>query len=453
MSPPPLSWFQICRLGLVQAGLGAVVVLTTSTLNRIMVVELALPAMLPGALVALHHAIQILRPRLGHGSDGGGRRTPWIIGGMAVLSLGGLGAAAGTAWMSINTWAGVALAVLSFALIGIGVGACGTTLLVLLAKRVDERRRAAAATIVWVMMVVGFIVTTAIVGHLLDPYSPGRLVAVAAAVSAIALALTVIAIWTVEGPKIWSESSATSGGAASETPFVSALAQVWSEARSRYFAIFIFVSMLAYSAPELILEPFAGSVFAMTPGESTMLASIQHGGVLAGMTTVAVLSVSIGGRRFAGMRVWTIGGCIASALALINVAATGLVSASPLRSAVFVLGLANGIYAVAAIGSMMSLVSSGQKSREGVRMGLWDAAQATAFGLGGFIGTLASDVARLLIGSPSSAYAAVFAGESVLFLVSAFLASRVFADENVQAGGRFAGVVSHSLSDVARSRL
>ncbi len=59
----------------------------------------ALPAMLPGALVALHYAMQILRPRLGHGSDCGGRRTPWIIGGMAVLALGGLGAAAGTAWM------------------------------------------------------------------------------------------------------------------------------------------------------------------------------------------------------------------------------------------------------------------------------------------------------------------------------------------------------------------
>jgi BCD family chlorophyll transporter-like MFS transporter len=416
-----------------------------------MVVELALPAMLPGALVALHYAMQILRPRLGHGSDGGGRRTPWIIGGMVVLALGGLGAAAGTAWMSVNPWAGVVLAMLSFVLIGIGVGACGTTLLVLLAKRVDEHRRAAAATIVWVMMIIGFIVTTAIAGHLLDPYSPGRLVAVAAAVSAIALVVTVIAVRTVEGPQIWSDPSPTSDGTASEAPFVSALSQVWSEAGSRYFAIFIFVSMLAYSAPELIIEPFAGSVFAMTPGESTMLASIQHGGVLAGMTMVAVLSMSIRRRRFAGMRVWTIGGCIASAIALINLAATGLVSASPLRSAVFMLGLANGIYAVAAVGSMMSLVNSGQKSREGVRMGLWGAAQAIAFGLGGFVGTLASDVARFLIGSPSLAYAAVFAGESVLFLVSAFLASRIFADEKAQTSGRFAGVVSQSLSDAVRS--
>ena len=85
-----LGWMGIVRLGLVQTALGAIVVLTTSTMNRVMVVELALPAMLPGALVAMHYAIQMLRPRLGYGSDVGGRRTPWIIGGMAVLALGGI---------------------------------------------------------------------------------------------------------------------------------------------------------------------------------------------------------------------------------------------------------------------------------------------------------------------------------------------------------------------------
>ncbi|TXM92357.1 BCD family MFS transporter, partial [Methylobacterium sp. WL122] len=68
------SWMQIVRLGLVQTALGAVVVLMTSTINRVMVVELALPAIVPGALVALHYAVQVLRPRWGYGSDFGGRR-------------------------------------------------------------------------------------------------------------------------------------------------------------------------------------------------------------------------------------------------------------------------------------------------------------------------------------------------------------------------------------------
>jgi BCD family chlorophyll transporter-like MFS transporter len=84
------GWAEIIRLGSVQASLGAIVVLMTSTLNRIMVVELALPAMLPGALVALHYLVQVSRPRMGHGSDQGTRRTPWIIGGMAVLAIGAI---------------------------------------------------------------------------------------------------------------------------------------------------------------------------------------------------------------------------------------------------------------------------------------------------------------------------------------------------------------------------
>ena len=74
------GWISIVRLGLVQAAIGAIVVMTTSTLNRIMVVELALPASLPGLLVAIHYFVQVIRPRMGFESDIGAKRTPWIIG-------------------------------------------------------------------------------------------------------------------------------------------------------------------------------------------------------------------------------------------------------------------------------------------------------------------------------------------------------------------------------------
>ena len=40
-------WFNIFCIGVVQACMGAVVVTTTTTLNRVMVVELALPALVP----------------------------------------------------------------------------------------------------------------------------------------------------------------------------------------------------------------------------------------------------------------------------------------------------------------------------------------------------------------------------------------------------------------------
>jgi MFS transporter, BCD family, chlorophyll transporter len=443
-APLPLGWAGIVRLGLVQAALGAIVVLTTATLNRVMVVELALPAVLPGALVALHYAVQVLRPRLGHGSDVSGRRAPWIVGGMAVLAAGGVGAAAATAWMATSLAAGIALAVAAFALIGLGVGAAGTSLLALLAKRVDPGRRAAAATIVWLMMIAGIAVTATLAGKLLDPYSPARLVAVAAGVAACALALTVLAVWGVEGRGPAAAPAGVPVAAGPKVPFREALAGVWAEPETRRFAVFVFVSMLAYSAQDLILEPFAGLVFGMTPGESTALSGVQHAGVFAGMLLVAVAGTAFGGPG--ALKAWAIGGCAASAAALLGLAVGGLVGpeAWPLRASVFALGVANGAFAVAAIGSMMGLAGgpgSGRGgAREGVRMGLWGGAQAVAFGLGGFAGTVAADLARALLDSPATAYAAVFTGEAALFLAAAILAARIGrARTPTAAGGRLAG--------------
>jgi BCD family chlorophyll transporter-like MFS transporter len=422
----PLGWVGILRLGLVQTALGAIIVLTTSTLNRVMVVELALPAMLPGALVALHHIVQIMRPRWGHGSDVGGRRTPWIIGGMGVLALGGILASAATAWMGQDAGSGTLLAVLAFVLIGVGVGACGTSLLVLLAKRVDEGRRAAAATTVWLMMIVGFIVTAGTAGHFLDPFSPERLVAVTTTVAVIAFLVTLAAVRGVEGPAEAPSPEDPARAPRAETPFREALAQVWSEPKARRFAVFVFVSMLAYSAQDLILEPFAGTVFGLTPGESTQLAGMQNGGVLLGMVLLAIVGSSSLRRHFGTLQQWTVRGCVASATALVALAAGAFLAPDwPLHTSVFVLGVANGIFAVAAIGSMMGLVGAGRERREGVRMGLWGAAQAVAFGLGGFLGTAAVDLTRALMDSPVPAYATVFCAEALMFLIAAVLAVRV----------------------------
>ena len=144
----------------------------------------------------------MFRPAWGHGSDLGARRTPWIVGGMAVLATGGFLAAVATAWMATQPLFGISLAVAAFCLIGVGVGAAGTSLLVLLAKRTDDNRRAAAATIVWVMMIAGFIVTTGVAGHLLDPFSPLRLIVVSGCVSAAAMVLTVAGVWGIEGRAI-----------------------------------------------------------------------------------------------------------------------------------------------------------------------------------------------------------------------------------------------------------
>ncbi|MES2423725.1 MAG: BCD family MFS transporter [Pseudomonadota bacterium] len=424
VAPQNLGWLGISRLGLVQAALGAVVVLATSTLNRVMVVEWALPALLPGILVAVHYLVQVLRPRMGFGSDLGARRTPWIVGGMGVLATGGLVSAVATALMGAFPVPGIALALVGFVLIGVGVSASGTSLLVLLAKRVAEHRRAAAATTVWVMMIAGFAITAGVAGQLLDPFSPARLVAVAAGVSGLAMVVTVLALYGVEG---YPERPAASTESSAPPPaFRDALRQVWAEPVARQFTIFVFISMLAYSSQDLILEPFAGEVFGYTPGESTKLSGLQHGGVLAGMLLMAAAGSLFSGSRWGSLRHWAVYGCVASALALLGLAAAGLMGPQwPFKATVFVLGVSNGAFSIAAIGSMMRLAGEGRASREGVRMGMWGAAQAVAFGLGGLIGTGASDLARWALGSPSAAYTAVFAFEAALFLGAAILAARL----------------------------
>jgi BCD family chlorophyll transporter-like MFS transporter len=313
----------------------------------------------------------------------------------------------------------VALAVVSFVVVGLGVGACGTSLLVLLSTSIAPTRLAAAATVTWVMMIAGFIVTTVVAGKLLEPFSLSRLVEVTAVVAAGAFLVTCLAVVGIERPR-GGAGGVAAAGAGPPVDFRAALREVWAEPVARHFTIFVFVSMLAYSAQDLILEPFAGTVFGYTPGESTKLSGIQNAGVLSGMLLVAL--AASGRHRIGSLRAWTVGGCVASAIALLALAAGGLTPGWPLRANVFLLGVSNGAFAVAAIGSMMSLAGAGASGREGVRMGLWGSAQAIGFAVGGFTGTVASDLAHALIGSSALAYASVFAAEGLLFVWAAHLA-------------------------------
>jgi BCD family chlorophyll transporter-like MFS transporter len=405
-----LGGMGIVRLGLVQTCLGAIIVLTTSTINRIMVVELALPAMLPGILVALHHAVQMSRPRFGHGSDVGGRTTGWIIGGMFVLALGGIGAARARCSGHDQPRLPRVRAVLR----GhrsrrqrrghLAAGDPG--------QARGPHRKAAAATIVWIMMIAGFAITAGTAGHFLDPFSPAP-GAVTGSVSALAVVVTLLAVFRLEPPRrqCVGVSGSAAGGTRRQRQFRAALREVWQEPRRAAFTIFVFVSMLAYSAQDLILEPFAGTVFGMTPGQSTQLAGMQHGGVLLGMLLVAVPHLL---RR--NCRAWRCCALDRGRLPGLGAGAGGYRQRGaptdwPLVTNVFLLGVANGAFAVAAIASMMTLAGRGAARREGLRMGLWGAAQAIAFALGGFLGTVAIDVSRAFIADPALAYGLVFSLE------------------------------------------
>ena len=409
-----LSWLSIVRLGLVQMALGSVVVLTTSTLNRLMVVELALPAVLPGFLVALHYGIQITRPNWGFLSDRKGHRSRWILFGMACLGLGAMLAALAIPVFDGRFAAGLALSVLAYALIGLGAGAAGTSLLALLATATAPRRRAAAATITWLMMIFGIAVTAVMVGRFLEPYSVARLLEIVAVVTLGAFLVTCLAIWRIErGLVARPEPEAQR--------FREGLAEIWSEPQARNFTVFVFLSMTAYFMQELILEPYAGLVFGFTPGQSTQLSGAQNGGVFLGMLIVGIAAT---GLRIGSLRMWVIAGCVGSAAALTLIAALGQSGAALLVPAAMLLGLFNGMFAVAAIGSMMALAGQGRDRREGTRMGLWGAAQAIAAGFGGLAGAAAADAMRHVT-DDASAFGTVFLAEALLFLAAAALALRI----------------------------
>ncbi|WP_444461357.1 BCD family MFS transporter [Rhodobacter capsulatus] len=412
-----LGWLQIFRLGLVQLCIGAVVVLTTSTLNRLMVVELALPAVLPGALVALHYGLQIARPAWGLRSDTKGNRTFFVILGMAVLALGAFLAAVAVVLFPLAWGQALLLSVFAYVLIGFGVGASGTSLLALLASATEPRRRAAAATITWLLMIFGIAVTAGTVGHFLDPYSPERLLWIVAIVTFGAVVLTTLAVWGIE--------RRLDHPVPEDTPprLLEGLREVWAEPQARAFTFFLFLSMTAYFLQELILEPYAGLVFGFTAGETTKLSGMQNGGVFFGMLTVGI---ALSGLKIGSLRGWVVTGCLGSSLALMAIVALGHLPGAALVPAVIGLGFFNGIFAVAAIGAMMALAGEGRSSREGTRMGLWGAAQAIAAGFGGLVGAGAADLMRLFL-PDATAFGLVFGAQALLFIVAAMMATGVVA--------------------------
>jgi BCD family chlorophyll transporter-like MFS transporter len=170
--------------------------------------------------------------------------------------------------------------------------------------------------------------------------------------------------------------------------------------------------------------------FGMTPGQTTQLSGVQHGGTLLGMALAALAGRRVFGFAFGSLRAWTAGGCAASALALLGlvVAASGSVADWPLRANVFLMGVSNGAFSIAAIGSMMALAGGCRGAgSEGTRLGLWGAAQALGFAAGGTLGAGASDLLRWLSGSPMVGYAGVFGAEALMFSIAAVLAWRLGA--------------------------
>ena len=401
------SWLTIARLCLVNMAIGGLAALPVNLFNRLMTVELALPAILPGLLVALHYGVQLTRPIWGHRSDAKGGRTPFILGGIVVTALSIIGAAAAIHAAATSASLALVIWIIAYAALGLGIGAAGTSFLALLATVTSHKGKGAAATVAWIFLIAGAIIASIGTGIALEPYSAPRLISVVSVVGLIAVLLCIIATWGVE-------RRAGPAPAPEHSKLGPALRATWDDPAARRFTGFVFLSILAFYLSELIFEPFAGHVHGLSPEDSTKLSGGKDGAALLGMLLAGILSAF----RVGSLRAWAVAGCVISALGL---AALGL--QMPLIPASVALGLGNGLFVTGAVGSMM-LLSSEREGATGTRMGVFGAAQAIAAGAAGLIATGLLDIARFVL-PEAGAYATVFGLEAALFLAAAVVALRI----------------------------
>ena len=439
-----MNWFSILRLGLVQLCIGSSVVIPLSTLNRLMKVELALPATIAGFLIALHYAVQLTRVNWGYLSDKTQNRSQWIIFGMLILGIGGVLASASIPLIESNFAYGIMLALFSYTLIGFGVGAAGTPLLALLASYSSKSQKGFAASITFLMMILGLAITGITAGIILDPYSHQKLIKITASLAIITNILSYLSLKNLEKSLQNSVDACKPNAINYDVPFLEGIKKVWMEREARLFTIFIFISMGAFSMQDPILEPFAGEVFGFAVGESTKLDGFHKIGTLIGIISI-ILCLSkfrigfgslsfVKNERLGSEKFWLITGCLFSALSLIIISVLGLTYRDPgiLNSVVFLFGISNGVFTAGILGTMLHLASRGSgHNNTGTRMGIWGAAQAYATMIAVFVSTVLVDILGLVMNSLPSVYGIVFLTAASFFIAAAFLGSLIIKKDEL----------------------
>ena len=439
-----MNWFSIIRLGLVQLCIGSSVFIPLSTLNRLMKVELALPATIAGFLIALHYAVQLTRVNWGYLSDKTQNRSQWIIFGMLILGIGGVLASASIPLIESNFAYGIMLALFSYTLIGFGVGAAGTPLLALLASYSSKSQKGFAASITFLMMILGLAITGITAGIILDPYSHQKLIKITASLAIITNILSFLSLKNLEKSLRNNADARTPNAINYDVPFLEGIKKVWMEREARLFTIFIFISMGAFSMQDPILEPFAGEVFGFAVGESTKLDGFHKIGTLIGIILI-ILCLSkfrigfgslsfVKNERLGSEKFWLITGCLFSALSLIIISVLGLTYRDPgiLNSVVFLFGISNGVFTAGILGTMLHLASRGSgDNNTGTRMGIWGAAQAYATMIAVFVSTVLVDILGLMMNSLPSVYGIVFLTAASFFIAAAFLGSLIIKKDEL----------------------
>jgi BCD family chlorophyll transporter-like MFS transporter len=420
---PELPLSRLLRLSLFQVSVGMALVLIVGTLNRVMIVELGVPASLVGIMISLPLLFAPLRALIGFRSDNhqsalGWRRVPFIWKG-ALVQFGGLSimpfallvlAGAGDA-AHAPAWLGDFGAAVAFLLVGAGLHTVQTVGLALATDLAPVESQPKVVGLMYVMLLVGMIVCAQLFGAALADFSPGRLVQVIQAAAVATLVLNTVALWKQEARK----PSRGAQKAVQRPTFRDSWASFTQGRSAIRRLVAIGLGTMAFSMEDILLEPYGGQILGLTVGQTTRLtAALAVGGLLGFALASRVLS-----RGFDPFRMACYG-----ALAGIP-AFAAVILAAPFQSTLLfgsgtmLIGFGAGLFGHGTLTATMNLAP---KNQTGLALGAWGAVQASAAGLAIALGGVMRDVVaglpiRQAFG-PATPYTSVYCLEVVLLLAA-----------------------------------
>jgi BCD family chlorophyll transporter-like MFS transporter len=369
------------RLALFQVSVGMALALLNGTLNRVMIVELNVPAWLVATMVALPLLFAPFRAFLGFRSDHhrsvlGWRRVPYIwMGtllqycGLAVMPF-ALMVLSGSGQVEPPPWLGPGAAALAFLLVGAGLHATQTAGLALATDLAPAETRPRVVALLYVMLLLGMVGGSVVFGALLSgTYTHLRLIQVIQGAAVVTLVLNVIAMWQQEARDL----SRTTAAATPPPRFAAAWRDFAAPPGTRRLLVALGLGTAAFSMQDVLLEPYGGQILGMPVGATSLLTALYAGGAL-----IAFGLASRTLRRGADpLRVAARGALVGVVGFAAVVFADPLQSTMLFRAGTVLIGFGGGYFSVGTLLAAMSL----RDSDNGMALGAWGAVQATAAGL------------------------------------------------------------------------
>ncbi|PUE45082.1 MFS transporter [Limnohabitans sp. 2KL-1] len=408
----PLS--RLLRLSLFQISVGMAMVMLVGTLNRVMIVELQVPATLVSLMVALPLLVAPFRALIGFRSDNhrsqlGWRRVPYIwmgsllqFGGFSIMPFALLVLAGAGQASQAPSWVGLVGAAGAFVLVGIGMHTVQTAGLALATDLAPPERQPQVVGLMYVMQLVGMIGSALMLGHLLREYSPGQLIRVVQAVAVMTLVLNVIALWKQE-PR----SRMRKPGMPIEHTFAQAWQLFCQGPNTLRRLMAVGLGTMAFTMEDVLLEPYGGEILSMSVSTTTLLtANLALGGLIGFAWASRVLSRGADAYRMASWGAWV------GVPAFAAVIASGPLGSAPLFAlGIFLIGLGGGLFAH---GTLTATMQMAPPEQTGLAMGAWGAVQASAAGVGMALGGMVRD--GVALGSSSVMGYSVVYGLEILLL-------------------------------------